>query len=151
MNDQLEVRILLATDADVIGAYARTKIKISDPMEAEMASWNARWRVEALAHYLPQGWSFGAFEPGGALKGFILGQPLLFYRGLTQTLWVEDLIYDDVAVAQALLDVAYRWSRDKHLQCLLLEARPDLQFVLHEFKNVHRADAPLIEVRTAKF
>lgn len=153
MTDAAEIRILLPTDADQILNYARRKLgaEIKDPMELEMAAWTARWRAEALAHYLPQGWSFGAFAADQTLTGYLLGQPLLFYRGLTQTLWVEDLGFDDVAVAKALMDVAYRWARDKHLQCVLLESQSDLQFILHEFKNVHRAEAPLVEVRSAKF
>jgi hypothetical protein len=151
MNDLVDVRILLLSDAEALGRFARERITIKDPMEAEMASWNARWRPEALAHYLPQGWSFGAFGADGAMKGFILGQPLLFYRGLTQTLWIEDLGHDDVATARALLDVVYRWSRDKHLQCVLLEAKPDLQFIVHEWKNVHRIEDGLIELRTSKY
>ena len=150
MPDETEIRILLPTDAESIAAFARSKIKATDPMELEMAGWTARWRPESLAHYLPKGWSFGAFDAAGGARGFVLGQPLLFYRGLTQTLWIEDLVYDDVAVAHALIDVTYRWSRDKHLQCVLLEARDDLQFVLNDYASA-RLSGGLVEIRTAKF
>ena len=151
MSDPNNVRILLTSDAETIATFARTKIDAADAMEAEMASWTARWRPEALAHYLPQGWSFGAFDSNGGARGIILGQPLLFHRGLTQTLWVEELIYDDVTTAHALIDVAYRWARDKHLQCVLMEARPELEFILHEWKNIHRVGERLLELRSAKY
>lgn len=148
-----DVRILLTSDAEHITTFARARLAhaIPDAMDQEMASWTARWRPEALTHYLPQGWSFGAFAADGRLAGYVLAQPLLFYRGLTQTLWVEDLQFADVTVGKQLLEVAYKWARDKHLQCVLLESQTDLQFILHEWKNVHRVDSPLIEVRSAKF
>ena len=98
-------------------AFAKTQITAADPMEREMQSWNARWRAEALDHYLPQGWSFVALDDDKVV-GFLIAQPLLFFRGLTQTLWVEDVLGPD---AEALIEAARAWARDKHLQCVLCD------------------------------
>lgn len=108
--------------------------RVGDPMEREMQSWSARWRGEALDHYLPHGWSFGAFKDS-QLCGFIMGQPFLFCRGLTQTLWIEHVECASPEIEARLLDIAYRWARDKHLQCLLREG----------------PDGRLIEIKSARF
>lgn len=110
-----------------------------------MSSWNARWRGESLDHYLPQGWSFGAFAPAGHLKGFVLAQPILFHRGLTQTLWIECVEAEDQDVARALVDTVSKWARDKHFQCVLLE-----DFGV-ELPGARVTNETLIELRTAKF
>ena len=104
-----------------------------------------------MNHYLPQGWSFGAFGADGRTRGFVLAQPFLFHRGLTQTLWVETLEFDDAAVAKALVDTVYRWSRDKHLQCVLVESTPATQFVLEGWPSARVVDGSLVELRTARF
>lgn len=125
-NQQMELRILLPEFKDAVIAYAKGRLAAleKDPMELEMKSWSARWRGEALDHYLKLGWSFGLFE-GDKLRGFILGQPFLFHRGLTQTLWIEHLEADDDSISATLLDCASKWARDKHFQCVLLEDGPN--------------------------
>lgn len=101
-------------------AKQRLAARETDPMEREMKSWSARWRGEALDHYLKLGWSYGAFE-NGQLRGFVLGQPFLFHRGLTQTLWLEHLEAENSEIENFLLDCASKWARDKHFQCVLME------------------------------
>jgi hypothetical protein len=136
MSENWDLRILQLSDREAVMDFAKHQLafRISDPMEREMQSWSARWRGEALDHYLPQGWSFGAFKDG-KLQGFILAQPVLFYRGLTQTLWVEHVESELPEVAAQLLDCAQRWARDKHFQCV-----------------VHQGpDGQLIETKTARF
>jgi hypothetical protein len=119
----VEFKVLRLEDKDRILALEKAVAAAApdfNPLEAEMASWHARWRPEALDHYLPLGWSFGAFDPDrNELKGYLLAQPLLFFRGLTQSLWVEWLRASDPAVAASLAEVAYKWARDKHLQQVL--------------------------------
>lgn len=115
----MEVRILQLEDAQLILEFERTRPQDTDTMERELASWSARWREEALNHYLPLGWSFGVFGEG-QLQGYLLAQPLLFFRGLTQTLWVERLAFLDLATGQKLAETAWRWAKDKHFQRLLL-------------------------------
>ena len=147
-----EARILLLTDKDAIIAYAKARLgmTVSEPMEREMQSWNARWRAEALDHYLPKGWSFGVFA-GAELQGFILAQPLLFYRGMTQTIWVEHLEFNSREVATQLLDTAYRWARDKHLQCLLVENSGENAAILSDWPHARPLDDRWIEIRSARF
>ena len=115
----MEIRILQPSDKEAVLAFGKKQLaqSVSDPMERELQSWNARWRGEALDHYLTLGWSFAAFAP--ELEGFLLAQPLLFYRGLTQTLWVETVQASTPEIAQQLLDAVRAWARDKHFQCVL--------------------------------
>jgi hypothetical protein len=144
----MELSLLLPAHRDAVLVFARAVAATPghDEMELEMQSWSARWRPEALDHYLPQGWSFGAFERG-ELKGFILTQPYLFHRGLTQTLWVEELLAVDEATEKMLLDTVYAWARDKHFQCVLIEDRA----VARSMACQHLVDTPLIEIRSSKF
>jgi hypothetical protein len=122
MNQNFELRILLPTDKDQLMTFGKSRLAllVADPMEREMQSWSARWRAEALDHYLPLGWSFGCFK-NGEMRGYLLGQPLLFFRGQTQTLWIEHLECAEPELEPVLLDCAYRWARDKHLQCVVRE------------------------------
>lgn len=152
MESNLEVRILLEEDIEAMHGFAREQLAKEHPdaMDFELRSWTARWRVESLAYYLPQGWSFGAFE-NGKLQGFLIAQPLLFFRGLTQTLWIEDLIFSTPAAAESLLETAYKWARDKHLQCVLLEGNAARSKIVSEWKHAHETDEPMIELRSARF
>jgi hypothetical protein len=122
MSESLDLRILQPADKDAVLEFAKSRLaaRVSDPSERELESWSARWRPEALDHYLPLGWSFAAYRRD-ELVGFILGQPLLFFRGLTQTLWLEIVEANDPQTEAALLDCAQRWARDKHLQCALMD------------------------------
>jgi hypothetical protein len=124
-----DLKVLKPENQDAILAYERERAKreIPDEMGRELASWKARWRSEQLQHYLTLGWSFGAFE-NGTLNGYILGQPLLFFRGLTQTLWIEHLSYNSIEIGEALIESAFKWAKDKHFQTMLVSDLPkDLQ------------------------
>lgn len=151
MSNAFEIRILLPAHKDDLLAFAKTQIEEPDEMEREMHAWTARWRGEALDHYLPQGWSFGAFDGGEKIQGFLLAQPYLFHRGLTQTLWVEQFNFANLNVAHALLDTAYRWARDKHFQCVLIEERPEIQSLLRDWRQAHPVEQTLVELRSARF
>ncbi len=93
-----------------------------DEFEKEMTTWKARWRKEALAHYLQLGWSFGIWNAEGVLIGYSLGQPLLFFQGFTQALWVDHITAETPEVFEKLIEISYRWARDKHLQRVLFSA-----------------------------
>jgi hypothetical protein len=149
---QLQARILLPTDKELLLAFSRARLdaKISDEMEREMQSWSARWRPEALDHYLPQGWSFGVFE-NGKLLSYGLAQPYLFHRGLTQTLWIEKFAWNTMPAAQLLIDTLYKWARDKHFQCLLVEKNENTVFILEQFKQAQPIEGGLIELKSARF
>ena len=146
----METRILLENDRELIVAFERGRLQGGDPMEVEMKTWDARWRKEALEHYLPQGWSFGTFQ-AGKLVGYFLGQPYMFHRGLTQTLWIEWLSAVSNEAARELVDTAHKWARDKHLQTVLLENNQSTSFILQDFPKAMLVDDGLIELRSARF
>lgn len=149
----IDVRILLPTDREAILAFEKARLADGpgDEMERELRAWTARWRGEALDHYLGMGWSFGIFNRD-RIEAYFLAQPFLFYRGLTQTLWVEHLTPGTPEQAHALLDTAYRWARDKHLQCVLLEDSAATRFALEQYpKAAGRDETVHIEIRSAKF
>jgi hypothetical protein len=112
------------------------EMKISDPMEREMFSWNAPWRGESLQHYLNTGWSVGLFGDDGKLKGYFLAQPLLFFKGLTQVLWVEHFSYSNLEDFNELKDTVTRYAREKHLQSVIYFSPQDNQ--LTEIKTTKR-------------
>lgn len=120
-------------------------------IERELQGWNAPWREEALNHYLPLGWSFGIWGEGHHLKGYLLAQPFLFFQGLSQVLWVEHLAFKDEETAHKLVEIAYRWSRDKHLQKVLFsKVNPSLSPILSgDLARLYTE--PVIEVKTAKY
>lgn len=113
-----EIKVATINDLDEILSFERAKIDMGD-FEQEMKSWSAPWRKEALEHYLPQGWSF-VIREGKELSGYILCQPFLFFHGWTQSLWVEHVSAKNEDVGRELLELAYKWSRDKHLQKVIL-------------------------------
>ncbi len=153
MAENLEIRILLPADKTTIMDFAKGRLaaEVPDPVEREMQSWGARWRGEALDHYLPQGWSFGVFAESGEMQGYILGQPYLFFRGLTQTLWIEHVDFATPHAAHQLLDTAHRWARDKHLQCVLVENNPALQPLMTDWKQAHPIEGEIIEIKSSRF
>jgi len=152
MNPPSEVQVLLPQHKDAVLAFAKAQLarRVSDPTESELQSWTAPWRAEALDHYLNMGWSYGLFE-GETLVGFLLAQPLLFYRGLTQTLWVEHVSAPESQGRVLLLDTAYRWARDKHFQCVLVEGSPELLEHIGQWRSARQTSPCWIEIRSAKF
>lgn len=109
-----EIKVMTINDLDEILQFEMDQIE-GEGLEKEMQAWHAPWRKEALEHYLPKGWSFVIrFE--GAIQGYILCQPVLFFKGWTQTLWIEHVAAKKESIAKELLEIAYKWSRDKHLQ-----------------------------------
>lgn len=123
MDSEFDIRILQMADLEAVKSFGERLLKssVTDPMEYEIQSWTARWREEALRHYLPLGWSFGAFQKNGLLIGVSLAQPMLFFRGFTQSLWVEYFTYKHVEAGRQLVETVYRWGRDKHIQLVIFE------------------------------
>ncbi|MCB0406762.1 MAG: hypothetical protein KDD34_01085 [Bdellovibrionales bacterium] len=120
----MNIRAVRQNDLQAILEFekARLEIEVEDVMERELLSWKAPWRQEALEHYLNLGWSFGVWEDESenTLLGYVLAQPLLFFRGFTQTLWIEHLAANDKLIENQLIETVYQWSRDKHLQQMIL-------------------------------
>lgn len=116
----VEFQVLSLSDLDEVYEFANRRLvaNIPDEQERTFALWTVKWRREALEHYLKLGWSFIARD-NGATVGFFLAQPFLFFRGQTQTLWVEHIEAIDSETAEKLVEVAVRVAREKHLQRVL--------------------------------
>lgn len=137
-------RIVQASDLDEILNFEEKKLIEQHPDESDrmFASWNSRARKEALEHYFSLGWSFLARDPEqkstysdeGLLVGYFLGQPLLFFEGQTQSLWVEHLQYQSLIARDQLCDLAYRLSREKHFQRVLMPHNQNIQNSMSHFK-----------------
>lgn len=119
-------RVIDTNDLSEILDFEERKIRESYPDEGDriIAGWQSRSRREALEHYIPMGWSFLARErfqasphsSEGLLLGYFIAQPLLFFEGQTQSLWIESLNFLSLQARDELCDLAQRVSREKHLQ-----------------------------------
>ena len=151
----LDFRVLstLETEDAIRFADARLRSAIADDSERMLAGWAVPWRRESLAHYLPLGWSFAARAGEGAergrIEGFFLGQLFLFMRGQTQTLWIEHLESGPGEVTAALVELAVRTAREKHLQRTIFVDQAHVRPHLATF-GAERIGDGLWEVRTTK-
>lgn len=155
----LYLRVIQPADLDEILDFERAKLKesIVDEMERELKSWNSRWRQESLNHYLPMGWSFlardrnlsSSFSSEGLLVGYFIAQPLLFFDGNTQSLWVEHMQYNTLQARDELCELAYKLSREKHFQKVLF---PESQSVMNAVKSykAQNWDPQVLTVPTSK-
>lgn len=140
-------RVLDPSEIDEITAFemARLVREIPDENEQMFAIWRAPWRKESLEYYLPKGWCFGMRDSKEKLVGYFLAQPLLFFRGMTQSLWIEYFAYENREIAELLLDLAKRYSRDKHLQSLLFRKPEDFSA-----SGAKEIDALIFEIQTTR-
>lgn len=137
-------RIVQLQDLNEILDFENKKLveQIPDEMERMLVSWNVRWRKEALEHYLKLGWSFvvrdqdkpSAFSDEGLLVGYFIAQPLLFLDGQTQSLWVEHLQYASLQARDELCELAYKLSREKHLQKVFFPNEAGINNSISAFK-----------------
>lgn len=145
--------ILQIQDAAAIEQFEKNRLAQSsmDPFEAEMLSWNSRWRKESLEHYLPTGWCFGIWsdETRTKLKGYFLAQPLMFFDGLTQTFWIEHLVGETEKEIQDLILVATKLAREKHFQKAIFRDDEFLHDSLVLFK-AQPLQSGLVEILTSK-
>lgn len=115
------LRVLRIEDKEKIQNFETKKNQDNQDPLAFMVSWSAPWRDESLDHYLNLGWSMGFFNHAEMLKrsdleGYVLVQPILFFRGLTQSLWIESIRADSAEVFSTLLEGILRVAKEKHLQ-----------------------------------
>lgn len=112
-----DFRVIQVSEIEEILAFENRKLSdsISNEDDRRIASWHAKWRKEALEVYIPMGWSFLARDQG-TLMGYFIAQPLLFFDGQTQSLWIEHLQYSSLQVRDQLCEIAYKMSREKHFQ-----------------------------------
>lgn len=112
-------RVIQSEDLPIILELEERKLQEAYPDETErmIAGWNSKFRVEALNHYIAVGWSFLAIDQETQkLMGYFIAQPLLFFDGQTQSLWVEHVQYNTLQARDELCELAYKLSREKHLQ-----------------------------------
>lgn len=149
-SKEIEFQVLGASDVDEVFEFANRRLAaaIHDENERMFASWRVRWRREALEHYLKLGWSFIA-RVEGAPVGFFLAQPFMFYRGQTQTVWIEHIEAEDHEVRKALADIAVRVGREKHMQRVLFSGENLEKDDLMEWQPESFSDS-IWEVKTTK-
>ncbi len=113
----LDFKVLQTSDVEAILDFESKKLaeSIIDPTQRMIQAWHSRWRKESLEHYLSLGWSFFA-KDNDQIAGYFLAQPLLFFDGQTQSLWVEHLQHNSLQVRDELCELAYRIAREKHFQ-----------------------------------
>ena len=149
-----EWRVLGIRDLELILSFERDGLNSTGRSEIErmMDEWNSSWRKESLEHYLAMGWSMAAWvrnANGEELAGYFLAQPFLFFQGKTQVLWVELLRANSDEVRAELVDIAYKLSREKHLQSVLFNSQEDLAEILEKYKRAPLTN-PIFEVMTTK-
>ena len=120
--EKIHYRIAQLDDVDAVYDFEfKQKLSnIADEYEQQMAVWTSAFRKESLEHYFKLGWSFLALNEKNEIQGFFLGQTLLFFDHQTQTLWLEHLSAANLDISTELVDIAFRLSREKHLQRVLL-------------------------------
>ncbi len=105
----------------------------SESFENKMQVWDSSYRKESLEHYFKLGWSFIATDNQNKIVGFFLGQPFLFVDKQTQSLWIEYVSALNDEVKTELIDIAYRLSREKHFQRVLLSSEFERQSLNKKF------------------
>lgn len=155
----LYLRVIEAHEADELLDFEMKKLSetIADEMERQIFAWNSRWRKESLMHYLPMGWSFlardrslkSSYSQEGALVGYFLAQPLLFFDGFTQNLWVEHIQFNTLEARDSLADLAYRLSREKHFQKVFFPNQSSIMNAIRSFKPESWGQETLV-IKTAK-
>jgi hypothetical protein len=146
----LNLRVAGIGDLDRIYQYETENLqtRISDEMERSIFSWNARWRKESLEHYLPLGWSFVA-DQNDELKGYFIAQPLVFFDGQTQSLWLEHIAASSDQVLEQLCEVAYKVGREKHLQKVFFPKDDAVFNIVKNWKGT-LWDPETVQVKTTK-
>lgn len=122
----LYCRTIQKQDLAEILEFENKKLQEAYPDEVErtFASWNSKFRPEALEHYINLGWSFLARDSEtpsphsseGLIVGYFIAQPLLFVDGQTQSLWIEHVQHNSLQARDELCTLAYGLSREKHFQ-----------------------------------
>lgn len=142
MKQIVNYRIAQPDDLEKIFEFSSYELKktIVDDAEHMMAIWNSRFRKEALEHYLKLGWSFIAENSEQQIQGYFLGQPILFFQGQTQTLWVEVMMTRSQEILEELIEIAYKLSKDKHIQQVIFPQKSAAEFkkgniYFHELKE----------------
>lgn len=106
------------------------KIEEGDRM---IASWSSRWRKEQIQHYANLGWSYTATQ-NGKIVGYFLAQPIMFFEGLTQTLWIDHANAMTPSIYNELMQLAWKLSRDKNFQRVYISQCDNKSFAIENLK-----------------
>lgn len=120
-----------------------------DAIENQVQIWDSSFRKESLEHYFKLGWSFIALNEAEQVVGFFLAQPFLFVDKQTQTLWIELVSADSIQVKTELIDIAYRLSREKHFQKVILPEEIQHEELLKSFPFI-KWDRENVILKTTK-
>ncbi len=155
----LYCRVIQAQDLDEILDFEKRKLHESSlgENEKQFEAWNARWRKESLDHYVGMGWSFlirdpsveSPFSKEGLLLGYFIAQPLLFFDGYTQSLWVEHLQHSTIMARDELCEIAYKLCREKHFQKIFF---PQSNQILNSVKQFRSEpwNPQVLHIKTSK-
>lgn len=149
-----KIRNLTHDDIDKILELERSFLTQDEEIERAMEEWSARWREEQLMHYISTGWSYGIWnldEKGNevSLSSYFIAQVLLYFKSNTQTLWIERIKANNPKEEGELLEVAYRFAREKHLQKVLFEKELFRTEILDNYK-VNPLDDEHLWIKTTK-
>lgn len=113
----LQMLVAQTTEMDEISDYEQKRLKENFPDENDriFQSWQAPYRKESLQHYLSTGWCYLARKEN-LLMGYFLAQPLLFFDGQTQSLWIEHVQYSSLQARDELCQLAYKIAQEKRFQ-----------------------------------
>jgi hypothetical protein len=127
MSAKYDARVADISEIDEIFQFEQSTLErsVEDEQLRMFLSWKAPWRREALEFYLPKGWCFAVRE-NNRLVGYFLAQPLIFFRQLTQTLWIEHVSYENKTVGDYLLEIAFKTAREKHIQSVFVSPSEEL-------------------------
>ncbi len=143
-----KLKVLRSEDKPKLLAFEQKKTESTsdlDPLDF-MKNWSAPWREESLDHYLGLGWSMGWFmgrsddrtsatssvvpsnnsnsldsNSETKIEGYILAQPILFFGGHTQSLWIETIRAQSEIVFFTLLEAVSKIAKEKHLQQIFFQ------------------------------
>ena len=149
--DSVSYRIAQLDDVENVFNYEFKKIEVpgNHEIENQILVWNSFFRKESLEHYFRLGWSFVAVGSDQQIKGFFMGQPLLFVDKQTQTLWVEYVSADSSEIFTELVDIAYRLSREKHFQRVLISEEVKNHSLTKEFP-FQKWERSILTLKTTK-
>lgn len=145
-------QVIQASDLQEILDLENKKLQETHPdeMERMIATWNSKFRIEALNHYISLGWSFlSRDETTKELVGYFIAQPLLFFDGHTQSLWVEHVQTQTDKARNELCELAYRLGREKNFQRVYFPGDNDVPQAVSNFKPMAWEPGTL-SVKTSK-
>ncbi len=147
----LTLQVIQPTEIEEILEYEQRRLSELVPNENDrmFQSWHARWRKESLEHFIPMGWSFHARDEAGMLVGYFLAQPLLFFDGQTQSLWVEYVQSSSLQGRDSLTELACKISREKHFQRVYFPNNPSVMNSVRPFKP-EEWNAQTLFIKTTK-